>query len=324
MKRLILILIMASCIIPAMAIKPIEIYSSFRTGEQSTGIDCWRVKSLSHTFVKGWKDSFAPFPSKITNTDSYWRSIYLAYSILKTDPAILSDMKINKHQLVWLCMFSSMLLDKWNSDGYTKSELETDLERSINEIASTFTKQEVLEAVKWSVDSRLTCINMICDVQPVMADRETYDILFASVINHMIGVLGQDTISSYEAQLLAMRARLRGYDGAVSPMEYARKTMDYRAIDVMLRWGDMKQVIAFVNEKFNPSDTNKLINNLWIAEIFIRYNLTQEASKLILKGDETTQSILLKTAFDNFDKYNYAVKDDLRPLMHNLQSFLQQ
>ena len=331
MRIAIIILLSTVCSLEAFALEPLEITNYWRTGEKKQGsIDATFARSTLGALVNECYGSFSTIETQVENSN-YEAALIVLYSILEASDTAKEDMRISEEQEIWLSLLGNLLLDRWQT-AYPK-DIDSnpnmrELRVAINKNPKCHSPQKLLNVVKWAIANKSDALVWVKShhndgVMLISTTSETINNLFAHVVYTALKRITRDSIPEETILSLSMAARIPSYKADANPFDYARETLDYRAIDILLRSSKkVKEVEEILLKVFDPTSSKNVINNLRIIDSLMRYGLTDIAKELTLRGNSSTPSLLLDIALRQYDAMSYEEQEEIRPLIHRIQKFI--
>lgn len=281
------------------------------------------VKSTLQVNNNKWLVDYSTIRDVESESTAYMNSALILYNIIISTPETKDFLKINKdEEFVWLCFFCKMTLDGWVCDNNEDIDIKNKICSHLNSIISKYESERLIEITRWTVENKSILKSWYYGNRvygdPYLMDGDAYNTFFANTIYKLLDYIG----NSSEAIQIAMKARFPKYDDSESVISFIERTLDFRAIEINLKYGKAEDTIKIIEEQFNPNDKEHLFNNLWIIDTLIKYGYTDTAKKLVLIGNNTAPSILLDIALDTYDTLSYTKMIEMRPLLNIIQKFV--
>ncbi|MDE5882588.1 MAG: hypothetical protein K2H60_12735 [Muribaculaceae bacterium] len=285
----------------------------------------WHVKTSLKDSSRLWIESYSTIKDSNIDQDNVFDCAYMIYNIVRAGEKAYKNLKIeNENELRWLTLLGYMLSDKWECDNKEDAMFRQRLINSYCHLIDELSNDKLNETIQWSIENKnhLKC-NWLDDWN--VEDnhiRAAYYNLMSSVIDKALDIQSTRGTKNPKAAEWAMMATFSDYDGKESTISFMKNHLDYRAIDIMLKWGDYEETTHIIKSHFDPSDNKKIINNLWIIETLMKYGYDDLAEELTLIGNDQTQSIILDMAIKEYSSASYVTQLELRSLIRHIQKFV--
>lgn len=287
----------------------------------------WQMKSFIESCNDDWMPEFSRYEEKTADPKSYMNLAIFIRQVLISSQEVKDDRGIDtENREIWLCMLGWMLAEKWICDNPSDIAYRDRLIDFYKTRVSEYGSGKILAMALQAPADKSHLI--VCWLQNSRGLFDSYreNEVYAHTIYRTLDYLWSTGYSDVDETLdIALRVRLEDYTGQSSPLDYAISTLDYRAADIVLRWGGDDKKAALTKalaEKINPLDEKNLVNNMRLVEALVINGQEQAARLIILKGDATTPSLLLETALKVYDSLDYEFQTDMRRLIHTLQRFV--
>lgn len=284
----------------------------------------WRAKSKLQSCNHKWLGMFSRIQDSKIDNGYCMDSSFILYKIIRQERADMEMLGIKDvNEIIWLYMFGKMILGKWDCDNIYDCDFKQKIDGLYDLFIGGIKSEWLLEMIEWAIENKTHLMeNWVVDYRDKGVELmygNAYNSFFANVIFYSLDLLEQRGIDRNTIIPLAMEAVFPKFDKEMPVMDFASKDMDFRAIDILLRWSDDEPVVNMIKKQFDPSDIGHLFNNLWLVEVLMRYGHTADAKELVLKGNTNTVSILLDTAVKSYKTLTFMQQAEMRPLLHHLQ-----
>lgn len=234
-------------------------------------------------------------------------------------------LKIDRNEeLTWLIMYGIVIVENRKYDDPSDEAARQELAHTFGNFIESRTDSRLLDMINFAIENNdsLRCSWLERKIVAPRYEMNAYNSFMCRIVYRTLDVLTSRGMDPADAVSLALKATFKGYDPTQPPMEYLAANPDYRAVDIMLRWGDKPAVIKLIKRIFNPGDAKNVLNNLRIVETLMNYAQESAAAELVLIGNDTTPSILLSQAITEYAKADYDEQKELCTLINKLQKYI--
>lgn len=285
----------------------------------------WDARSEVRKCCEYWIASFSRIPDAKFDQDYYMDSAFTIYKILKTDKKELNDLRIEREEeMTWLKISGAIILDRWICHNPEDERFKQTLKKRYDEFVDGLSDETLSDMIIWAIKNKdhLKSNWLVEYRSRYLYPEDACDNFMAHIIYETLNIQKTRGSENPKAIELALMATFETYDGTDTWMAFVGENMDFRAIDILLRWGERDWSVNLIKRQFEPSDTRQLFNNLWIIKTLMKYGLNDIAEELTLIGDARTPSILLDTAVKSYSSLSYRRQEELRLLVNQIQRFV--
>lgn len=288
--------------------------------------ELYRVQyELSHWAID-WLGLYSRTPECDVDQQSIFNYAYTIYKVSLSHSKVGEELNIKgMEEVVWLNAVSTIVFNLWECDNPVDENFKKTTLESLDFIRDGANNELLTQAILWAIDNKPHLrLNWLTDQRGdiLLEEKAAYDNFLNQVIYYLLDREKAKGADSNKIIELAMKATFPKFGGTETPIDYATRTMDSQAIDILLRWGDREAVVDLVNRNFSPADKKGMVNNLRLLMVLKKYGLDDVAKRLTLCGDDRTPSIMLDMATKSYPSYDYVPQEELRYLINQLQSYV--